>query len=175
VGRARDRQQKRAYAWEGDFMYWTPMIAKNKDIAKVISDACRMYRVPPPKVRFAVRNSQSDSSYYDPNLHEILILPKHREVGTALHEAAHAITDWIIGPWDTEAHGPEWLGVFITLLDRFKVIPRVAAEAHAKAKGLKFAASELSKPSKMRSAHSKKVKNARTVRKNLRASGDWEF
>lgn len=171
----KDPQQRKAYAWEGDFTFWAAKLAKDKDIRGVIHDACRLYRVPTPHVRIAKRNSASDSSYYDPNLHEILILPKHRDVSTLLHEAAHAITDWIIGPFEREPHSKEWLGVFITLLDRFKVVPRTAAEAHAKAKGLRFISADKAAPKAIRAAHARKAKAARVIRREMRRLGEWEF
>lgn len=136
-----DPQRERAYSWEGSLYDWSPAREADEALTGTIARACRMYRVPPPTVKFTgdIRHKGVRlSSHYDPNDHSITLRRRHRNLNTAIHEAAHAITDWILGPFSTKAHGKEWLGVFMVLLEKFKLSPRSALVASATADRLKF-------------------------------------
>ena len=155
-----------AYAWEAAFTTWTLGGATPAQLREAVALACRLYRVPAPTVHLATRNTHAGKkleSYYDPNVHHIVLRPRHHEIGTALHEAAHAITDYLLGQ-TTDAHGAEWLGVFIYLLDRFKVAPRAGLEAHARKLGLKFEPANKTSPRFIRSSHSRAVASSKKER-----------
>jgi hypothetical protein len=165
-----DPQQKRAYSWEAGFTTWAPVGGNESQLRYIIDQACQLYKVPTPEIKFVTKNARAGkrlTSEYNPNNHVIKLRPRHHEVGTALHEAAHAITDYIMGPW-TEPHGKEWLGIFIHLLNKFKIAPRSGLEAHARAKGLKFASASKSAPRSVRAAFKAKSRHAREWRASIK-------
>jgi hypothetical protein len=60
-----------------------------------------------------------------------------RNVATALHEAAHHIA-WAVHGERVQDHGATFLGIYLDLLSRAGVAPRVALEASARAHGLRW-------------------------------------
>lgn len=106
------------------------------------------------------------SSNYEPLTHTIRIRPRHRTLAVLLHEAAHAIVDWIVGPFSKAGHGKLWLGVFIELLDRFKVIPKHVSYYSAKHANLKWAPH--ASPSHIRKYRPKMVKDAHKWRRVMK-------
>ena len=63
--------------------------------------------------------------------------PGGRNVATALHEAAHHIA-WYLHGDRIQDHGRTFLGIYLDLLIRAKVAPRVALEASDRAHKLKW-------------------------------------
>lgn len=169
-----DPQQYRAYAWEGSLYDWSTERLSDKALTTAVAKACRMYRVPVPAVHFARADTYKGrklTSSYDPNDHSITLRPRHRNLNTALHEAAHAVTDYVLGPWSTEAHGKEWLGVFMVILERFKLSPRAALAASAEAKGLKFEPYGRVSPKAIRKTFRKLYRANSSERRTLRDLG----
>lgn len=60
-----------------------------------------------------------------------------RNVATAMHEAAHHIA-WHLHGERIQDHGRTFLGIYLDLLVRAKVAPRVALEASARSYKLKW-------------------------------------
>ena len=131
----KDRQADKAYEWEDSFLLWAGAHLNEKQARGLIEAACREYGIPPPYVK--VYKSNYGCSIYDPNMHVIKLRPRHLNAGVVLHETAHAITDTILGQ-GLEPHGPEWLGVYMVLLEDFRIMPRAALHASAKKEGLKY-------------------------------------
>lgn len=171
-GSKKDPQQYRAYRWENELTSWAGAHATPAQLRRVVKKCCRMYRVPVPRVHCLTKNQRDGKRYtseYDPNGHVIRIRPRHYDLCTAVHESAHAITDWLFGIWtENKPHGPEWLGVYMVLLDRLKIIPRIALEAHARAMGLDFYAPQLIAPRQVRKRFRRRVKFANRERRMLR-------
>jgi hypothetical protein len=113
------------------------------------------------------RNGKRFHSEYNPNLHTITLRPRHMDMGSAIHESAHAITDWILGYW-LQPHGKEFLGVYISLLTKLKMLPKSALTAHAKSMRLKFCAHALIGPKHIRRRFKTRVRNAHRERRMLR-------
>lgn len=103
------------------------------------------------------------SSQYDPDSHTITLRPRHLNPAIVLHESAHSITDWILG-WEGPAHGPEWLGVYMVLLEDFGIAPRVALHASADKVGLSYRTREYVAPSVIRRRYKRRTKQARADR-----------
>jgi hypothetical protein len=127
----------------------------------------RMYRVNPAWLTFPKRNrgahSKKLTSYYDPGTHAVHLRPRHRNPATALHEAAHSIHDCLFGHYShpgLQAHGPLWLGIYLTLLIKAKIAPKSALLASAKEKGLKWAPLGKIAPNKVRKFYRGKMAEA---------------
>jgi len=121
--------------------------------------ACARYRIPPPVTTGCRLNK--GTSFYDPETHRILLRPRHWNTAIALHEAAHAITDYLLGH-DLPAHGPQWLAVYMDLLSAAGVAPRAALEASARAKGLSW--SRVKTPSQFRSRFRARIRRSKRER-----------
>lgn len=65
-----------------------------------------------------------------------------------LHECAHYICDAIFGT-KLEDHCPEWLGIYMWLLEGWRVAPRKALQASAKARGLRWMQTWLVSPKRL--------------------------
>lgn len=138
--RRRDPQQERVYQWENDWVQWNKSTETLTSLRAVIRAACRMYGLKvPPVVK------QHDGGKYAWSLSGVkgkrdvisIQAKSQKNVATALHEAAHIIADSIFK--DTvQDHGPEFLGVYMTLLERTHVAPREALHATARKYRLKW-------------------------------------
>lgn len=138
-----DTQQARVYAWETTFRSFNEHNTPRRRLRRLIRAAERRYRIPPSKITFTNRVHRSKkhakiASEYDPETHSITLGHNDHNYAIALHEAAHAIVDTLLG-YDLEPHGPQWLGVYLELLEWAKVAPREALHASAKAYGLDWA------------------------------------
>lgn len=78
-----------------------------------------------------------------------------------LHETAHAISDWILG-LELAAHGPEWLGIYMVLLEEFRIASREALHASAVAAKLEFRPRNMVGPSVIRKRYKKKAREIRS-------------
>lgn len=157
-----DPQQSKAYAWENSFTKHNRLLSQ-REMWKLVKQACRLYRVPMVHMRFPNKNTYAGKtlpSQYDPNEHSITVRPRHMTIDVALHESAHAICDWVLG-WQHAAHGPRWVSIYMVLLDRFKVMPVVGAKAMARKHGLKWAPLYKVAPKNIRRLHPRLVKLAR--------------
>lgn len=88
----------------------------------ILKHACRKYKVPEAKLR--VFNSSKELVYGYCVEDGVHLNAGHHGVNlfTMLHELAHWITDFYHGG-DLAAHGPEFVGIYSELLDRYKLIP----------------------------------------------------
>ena len=133
----RDRQQQAVYSWEESFRSFIEHTATRAQVRRLIGRACAMYGVTPPSVQFRSKANGRHvrlTSDYDPSLQLITIGFKDCNHAIAMHEAAHAIVDELYE--NVETHGPEFMGVYLELLEWAKVAPRSALHASAQAKGL---------------------------------------
>lgn len=165
-----DFQQCEAYKWEDELTLWASPRDTDRELRKIMAKACALYRVPVPTLFVLSSDKGSKGTYlpsnYDPDTHTIRIRPRHRTGAIILHETAHAIVDWIMGPYSMAAHGKLWLGVYIELLARLKVLPRDVLMFSAKARGLKF--SRNAAPGVIRKRHKKMVRDAKRLRRLLK-------
>ena len=165
-----DPQRSRVYAWENQLTSWAGAHATASQMRSMVDRCCKLYRVPTPPVRFVTkdkRNGRYLHSQYDPNTHDIVIRPRHMDLGSAIHESAHAIVDYILGPWGI-AHGKEFLGVYLALLTKFKILPKSALLAHAKTHRLAYCKMGTVGPKQIRKRFKAKVRSASRERKMLR-------
>jgi hypothetical protein len=136
---------------------------------KLVAKSARLYKVPIPRVHFFKSNRSKRKkfapSYYDPNTHTIYLRPRHMRPNVALHEVAHAIIDWIMGPHSRAGHGKAWLGVYVELLAKFEFFPREVLAFSLKKAGLKY--STRVHWSSIRKNHPKQVRDARRLRRML--------
>lgn len=162
----KDRQQNLAYKWEEQFLHWPGSYLTPKGATEIAKAIARLYSIPLPELAFVTkdnRNGKSLPSSYFPDEHKIVFRPRHMSALIVLHEMAHAVTDYILGP-ELEAHGPQWLGVYMFLMDRFHIAPTIALTASAKAVGLKFESKGITGPRSIRKKHKRLARLAKQSR-----------
>lgn len=131
-----DPQREEVYGWEKKFgTLWYMHGMTYKDARMLLGLMCKRYGVPPPRFK-----SVEDAPYTAAAHGDVLIeVNRSKAKPTALlvaHEAAHVIchASGIFKP----DHGPEWLGIYIDLLDHYRILPRCMTEPSARKAGLKF-------------------------------------
>ena len=163
-----DPQKDLVYAWETTFRQFNEHNVPRRTLRRLIRKAERRYRVPPVKIKFTNRVRRAKryakiASAYDPESHTIELGYKDHNYAIALHEAAHAITDYVLG-LDLEAHGPQWLGVYLWLLEWTGIAPRAALYASAEAARLQWAPAGKVSPGAIRKSYRAMVEKAAAVR-----------
>lgn len=135
-GREKDYQRKRLYKWERE----VPMTEQVR--LPISLDACRdlVHAVyddygidPPPKVTDGRGCRHARGS-----LKEVKLPTWARSPWTVLHECAHGLNDKV-RPW-APGHGPEFVRLYVTLLDQYYDVPASALVLSARSKGLHVAA-----------------------------------
>jgi hypothetical protein len=165
-----DPQEWRAYTWEEQLMAWAGPRATKAEIKEVVARCCRVYRVPPPTIKFVAKDKRGGrklQSDYDPRTHTIVLRPRHRELYTAIHEAAHAIISWVLGNV-SQLHGKEWLGLNMVLLARNRILPLSVLQHHARTRRLQFCAARRVLPETIRTNFPSKVRRAARERQQER-------
>ena len=139
-----DPQRERVYAWENEWHDWNIGSLTLAECRAVVRWACEKYGVTPPRVE-----QHRDRQYSFSQGGLISFRTDQKNAAVALHEAAHYICDQIFG--DTVAHhSPEWMGIFLWLAEGYRLAPRTALHASAKAKRIKWTATWLVSPKRLR-------------------------
>lgn len=134
-----DPQKASLYKWEDLFSSFGKRSETRADIRRLIHKASRRYDIEPPIVRFvskAKSPSLTATTFYDSADHSIQMGYRSCNAPIAMHEVSHAV----IAEYheSVEDHGPEFLGVYLDLLEWAKVAPRSALHASMKELGLRW-------------------------------------
>lgn len=136
-----DPSRAKVYGWEDSWHDWNHNTVPLTECRTLVREACELYRVVPPSVG---QHHQVSMSYSVPEEARISLQAKGSKPGrggknpsVALHEAAHHIA-WHKHGDRIQDHGPTFLRIYLRLLVKFKIAPRVALEASARSHGLKW-------------------------------------
>lgn len=133
----KDPQRHRVYSWEAAWSDWNRGTLSLAGAREVVRWACHKYGIPSPRVTQHKDRQFSYSKGAPENV--ISFRLDQRNPAVALHEAAHHISGVLFGERTTMAdHAPEWLGIYLWLLEGYRVAPRTALHASAKAAGLRW-------------------------------------
>jgi len=136
----RDPHKQAVYDWEDSWPGWNKNLITFKACKVLIDIACDDYKVARP---FVTQHPHRAFSWSLPQVDRISIQggehrgPGGRNVSTVMHEAAHHI-GWHLHGSRIQDHGATFLGIYLDLLERAKVAPRIALEATARACSLKW-------------------------------------
>jgi len=104
--------------------------ATRRTLELLTSEVCTYYGINEPALRFINTRRNQHSAWYD---HEI-VLNRARDGAngwTLLHELAHVIMEeFYLG--EVEHHGPEFVAVYMHLLDRWNYLPNTCFRLLAK-------------------------------------------
>jgi hypothetical protein len=146
---ATDPQKAKVYAWEHEWADWNRATMSLRETREVVHWACSKYGIDPPAVRQHRGTAYSYSCGAPINV--ISFRLDQRNPGVALHEAAHFICGALFGETtDMADHSPEWMGVYLWLLEGYRIAPRTALHASAKAKGIRWMATWAMSPKRLR-------------------------
>jgi hypothetical protein len=131
----KDTQRNSVYKWEDGWKPWRHDGLTLRQCQKWADWACNKYRVSRVVVK---KNKGKKWSAY--NAGYVFLGKTHRNFGTMMHEVAHHIVEkrLLKGRKMIEAHGPEWLGIFLWLVVESKWAPATAVYGSAQAAGLEF-------------------------------------
>jgi hypothetical protein len=136
-----DPQKDALYHWESKWKDWNRKTDSLHTCRQYVHTACAYYDIPPPSVKShggrAYSWYQADENYAHTTTvraagktKSAISFNRHRglNVVTALHEAAHAIASVLL-PWEMADHDPRFVGIYLWLLVKAGVAPRIALEA----------------------------------------------
>lgn len=141
----KDSQRKRVYLWESQWSDWN---AENMTLAQareVVHWACKKYGMRPARVK-----QHTGRAFSFAQEGTISFRRDHKNSAIALHESAHYIADVIFADAHTEDHGPEWLGIYLWLLEGARVAPRIALHSSARAKRLRWVPTWVMSPRRLK-------------------------
>lgn len=141
---SKDPQCKAVYAWETEWADWNRGTCTLTEMREIVHWACGKYGLTPPAVK---QHHTGEYSYSQGPL--ISFNLTHKNPAIALHESAHYICDQIFGP-DLAHHCPEWMAVYLWLLEGWRLAPRKALHASAKARGIRWLATWLVSPKRLK-------------------------
>jgi hypothetical protein len=120
--------------------------ARRDDLLGVLEHACRYYKIAPPVLRIYRDNKSKEFGFHAYTLGEP---PRRASINlnaayhganlfTLLHELAHHIVDFT---WSEQngKHTPEFVGVFMHLLHKYKIMPEDAFRVVAARKKIQIA------------------------------------
>lgn len=131
-----DPQREEVYRWERKTDSLWRLHGMPFGLArKLLATMCKRYGVPAPAFK-SVEGGPFMGVAWGDSLVEVN-RKACRPTGLLIaHEAAHIICH--SNGVDEAPHGPTWLGVYIDLLDHFKILPRCMTEPSARKARLKF-------------------------------------
>jgi hypothetical protein len=127
-----EKQARKIVNWESEWLLWTREYLGLNSCRALVKWACDLYDVKYPKV------SQHHKPHYSlaiPKKNLISMWVEQRNHAIVLHEAAHHILHELHGN-DFHDHGPEWLGIYMYLLEQAKLAPKIALTSSALEHGL---------------------------------------
>ena len=135
-----DPQRDNLYWLESEINgWWAHSSATTRELESLLVFVCKHYNVEAPRLKVVRRRSWKDTAEYDPDREEI-ILNRCREGANAMvlcHEATHYLTDCFYT--GVQSHGPEFVAIYMHLLDHFCFLPHRCFRLIAKTHRLKIA------------------------------------
>jgi len=126
-----DPQRHLVYAMERKIIGWTVHTTMPvNDLLDVAIHACKKYDADVPEIKIINKPKLRVFGYSD---HKITLNAGYngQNLSTFLHELAHWLQDEVwhqTNDWDLicpqEDHGPEFMAIYIHLLDQYKMMPR---------------------------------------------------
>lgn len=119
-----DPQRDNVYWFEAEINgWWCFSSATTKELQSLLIMICKYYGVDVPRFRVIRNRESSDAGWWDHDRDEI-VLNRYREganAGVLVHETAHYLVDCFYT--DVESHGPEFVAIYMHLLDNYRLLP----------------------------------------------------
>lgn len=143
---AKDPQRHLVYGMERNDLIGLACntVSPMSHLEAVAKNACNLFGVPPLKVQTYSDHDEKVFGHCYVNRITLNRAYHGANVHTLLHELAHYI-DWRIhyGEPQQPDHGPRFMGYYIYLMDKYKMIPAYAFKAICDKWGIKYDETEL--------------------------------
>lgn len=138
--RKHDPQKDAVYAWQWKWYDWNHGELSKDGVRQWVKWAYKKkFRFTKmPRIKFP---KTGKCSYHDGEKALLAFVYEHRNVPMVLHETAHAICFILYGA-TVEDHGPEFMGIFLYLLEKTGHYPLGTVYDSAKKAGLKIDGSQ---------------------------------
>lgn len=129
-----DPQAAQLYKWEKAWRGWNDSNLTNAECREAARRACVYLKIPPVTVSFHRTPRYSFCHHEHGDIH--INVRRHKNLTTMLHEVAHRAV-WL---WcgEVEAHGKEFVRIYLRLLLRARVAPHTALHASLEAYGVNW-------------------------------------
>ncbi len=131
-----DPQRDDVYWLEAEFNGWWHHVRSTRiQLLDYVTRVCKYYGVDEPRIVVSRKQGGHDGDY----LHGVITLAAGRgdNPGVLLHELAHHVTDSLYD--DVPAHGPEFVAIYMHLLDKMCILPHEEFRRLAKKYKVKIA------------------------------------
>jgi hypothetical protein len=135
----RDYQRERCYRWQYPYLLLEP-IRTEEQLHVAFGHLRSTFKLGQLILQLPPKTRRSATSFGWQLWNEITLHPEHRTYGVLVHEFAHLV----IWEWyerrgkDIEPHGPEWLTIFMLLLNKVCGYPLVDLVESAQQERLRF-------------------------------------
>ena len=146
-----DPQRSEVYAWERRFRNCAVGDMGTRAFYRMLRRVCKEYRVPRPRCMplWANEYREGFAAVCDSENKALRFDPRWCTASVLLHELAH----WIVFRYGgTGAHNALWLGIYLRLKAKYKVLPLDASIPSAKKAGLQFLPPEKCTPAMLKTA-----------------------
>jgi hypothetical protein len=133
----KDRQCARVYSWGWSFADWNIKTLTKRQCRKWVKWCLKQFHLKKGSSPAVVFPPRAKYSSFEPEYHELQLIKKHRNIPMVLHETAHYVQSILYGK-TTEDHGPEFMGIWLYLLEAAQLCPKGTLTASAKSKGIKI-------------------------------------
>lgn len=147
-----DPQQQKCYRWEATWRDWNQSTLTLRQCRDAIKWACSRYGLRTvPSVKQHEGNDYA-WSLMRPGQRPVISMQTatSKNLATALHEAAHVVTDTIFVGQPLADHCPEFMGVYMGLLEDAKVAPTLALHTTASSHGLRWLPYDVISPTRIK-------------------------
>jgi hypothetical protein len=115
-----DPQRDNLYWMEAEFNGWWGLARSPRSALEGFAIAvCKYYKVDPPRIIISRKPSKHDGDYLHGEV--TLYIGKGDNPGVLVHELAHHVVDELYA--DVEHHGPEFMAIYMHLLDKWRILP----------------------------------------------------
>ena len=125
-GPAADPQAEKLYKWEKAWRGWNHSSLTTVECREIARRACIYLKIQPVTLSFHRTPKYSYCHHEHGDIH--INSTRHKNVVSVLHEVAHRAT-WLKYGDKVEWHGKEYVRIYLRLLLRARIAPRVALTA----------------------------------------------
>ena len=150
--RVPDPQQQKCYRWEATWRDWNQSTLTLTQCRDAIRWACSRYGL---KVMPAVKQHTGGDYAWaltGPGQRPVISMQAKtsKNLATVMHEAAHVVTDTIFVGQPLADHSPEFMGVYMGLLEDAQVAPVIALHTTARSHGLRWLPYDVISPARIK-------------------------
>jgi hypothetical protein len=135
---ANDPQQYLLYRMENEAIGARQYLRlTTRQVKTYVTGLVRTYGMPKIELKFEDLGRWA-AEWREPNIIVFGRKTTSRDLLTAAHEVGHHLHGWLSAGLDQQAHGPEFMACYMSILDTSRFIPIAGMKAICRSYGLKF-------------------------------------